>query len=89
MMKLGREELNVELNKQLCSRANKWAEEKIKGNIIYEFNRLFDYVLALRTFGPDGSFDLVVERPTAVDIPKFRRLYVFFGALKEGFKGFA
>ncbi|KAK8516527.1 hypothetical protein V6N12_038767 [Hibiscus sabdariffa] len=34
----------------------------------------------------DGSFHLVVERPTAVDIPKFRRLYVCFGALKEGFK---
>ncbi|KAK8701891.1 hypothetical protein V6N13_020269 [Hibiscus sabdariffa] len=29
---------------------------------------------------------LVVERPTAADIPKFRRLYVCFGALKEGFK---
>ncbi|KAL4384523.1 hypothetical protein GQ457_15G014910 [Hibiscus cannabinus] len=86
MIRLGREELNVELNKQLCSRAKKWAEEKIKGNIIHEFNRLFDYVLALRTADPDGSFDLVVERPTAVDIPKFRRLYVCFGALKEGFK---
>ncbi|KAK8694386.1 hypothetical protein V6N13_071940 [Hibiscus sabdariffa] len=67
-------------------RAKKWAEEKIKGNIIHEFNRLFDYVLALRTADPDGSFDLVVERPTAIDIPKFRRLYVCFGALKEGFK---
>ncbi|KAL4348394.1 hypothetical protein GQ457_17G012510 [Hibiscus cannabinus] len=86
MIRLGREELNVELNKQLCNRAKKWAEEKIKGNIIHEFNRLFDYVLALRTADPDGSFDLVVERPTAVDIPKFRRLYVCFGALKEGFK---
>ncbi|KAK9037251.1 hypothetical protein V6N11_022170 [Hibiscus sabdariffa] len=86
MMRLGREELNVELNKQLCSRANKWAEEKIKGNITHEFNRLFDYVLALRTADPNGSFDFVVQRPTAADIPKFRRLYVCFGALKVGFK---
>ncbi|KAK8672724.1 hypothetical protein V6N13_111088 [Hibiscus sabdariffa] len=86
MMRLGREELNVELNKQLCSRAKKWAEEKIKGNISHEFNKLFDYVLALRIADPDGSFDLVVERPTATDIPKFRRFYVCFGALKEGFK---
>ncbi|KAK9037511.1 hypothetical protein V6N11_022420 [Hibiscus sabdariffa] len=76
MMRLGREELNVELNKQLCSRAKKWAEEKIKGNISHEFNKLFDYVLALRIADPDGSFDLVVERPTATDIPKFRRFYV-------------
>ncbi|KAL4282895.1 hypothetical protein GQ457_16G000570 [Hibiscus cannabinus] len=86
MMRLGREELNVELNKQLCSRAKKWAEEKIKGNISHEFNKLFDYVLALRIADPDGSFDLVVERPTATDILKFRRFYVCFGALKEGFK---
>ncbi|KAK8712318.1 hypothetical protein V6N13_147558 [Hibiscus sabdariffa] len=86
MMRLGMEELNVELNKQLCSRAKKWAEEKIKGNISHEFNKLFDYVLALRIADPDGSFDLVVERPTATDIPKFRRFYVCFGALKEGFK---
>ncbi|KAK8510109.1 hypothetical protein V6N12_007986 [Hibiscus sabdariffa] len=86
MTRLGREELNVELNKQLCSRAKKWAEEKIKGNITHEFNRLFDYVLALRTVDPNGSFDLVAERPTAADIPKFRRFYVCFGALKEGFK---
>ncbi|KAL4379129.1 hypothetical protein GQ457_02G013030 [Hibiscus cannabinus] len=86
IMRLGREELNVELNKQLCSRAKKWAEEKIKGNISHEFNKLFDYVLALRIVDPDGSFDLVVERPTATDIPKFRRFYVCFGALKEGFK---
>ncbi|KAL4379491.1 hypothetical protein GQ457_02G021020 [Hibiscus cannabinus] len=64
MMRLGREELNLELNKQLCSRANKWAEEKKKGNITHEFNRLFDYVLALRTADPNGSFDLVVQRPT-------------------------
>ncbi|KAK9041614.1 hypothetical protein V6N11_016706 [Hibiscus sabdariffa] len=76
MMRLGMEELNVELNKQLCSRAKKWAEEKIKGNISHEFNKLFDYVLALRIADPDGSFDLVVERPTATDIPKFRRFYV-------------
>ncbi|KAK8565144.1 hypothetical protein V6N12_058718 [Hibiscus sabdariffa] len=34
----------------------------------------------------ESRFELVVERPTAADIPKFRRLYVCFGALKEGFK---
>ncbi|KAK8613128.1 hypothetical protein V6N13_100901 [Hibiscus sabdariffa] len=48
--------------------------------------KLFDYVLALRTADPNGSFDLVVERPTTADMPKFRRLYVCFGALKERFK---
>ncbi|KAK9017129.1 hypothetical protein V6N11_079613 [Hibiscus sabdariffa] len=81
MMRLGMEELNVELNKQLCSRAKKWAEEKIKGTITHEFNRLLNYVLALRIADPNCSFDLVVKRPTAADILKFKRLYVCFGAL--------
>ncbi|KAL4283290.1 hypothetical protein GQ457_16G008550 [Hibiscus cannabinus] len=61
MIRLGREELNVELNKQLCSRAKKWAEEKIKGNIIHEFNRLFDYVLALRTADQMGLLEEVQQ----------------------------
>ncbi|KAK8598438.1 hypothetical protein V6N13_094407 [Hibiscus sabdariffa] len=35
---------------------------------------------------PGGTFELIVERPTAADIPNFKRLYVCFSALKEGFK---
>ncbi|KAK8682618.1 hypothetical protein V6N13_055002 [Hibiscus sabdariffa] len=50
--------------------------------------KLFDYVFALRSVDPNGTFDLMVERPTAVESPKFRRFYVCFSALKEGFKKF-
>ncbi|KAK8628008.1 hypothetical protein V6N13_063721 [Hibiscus sabdariffa] len=48
MIKLGREELNVELNKKLCFRARKWALEKIRGSVVHEFHRLWDYVNTLR-----------------------------------------
>ncbi|KAL4304651.1 hypothetical protein GQ457_10G028180 [Hibiscus cannabinus] len=48
--------------------------------------RLWDYVNTLRVADVRGTFDLVVERPNATDIPKFRRIYVCFSALREGFK---
>ncbi|KAK8663586.1 hypothetical protein V6N13_083398 [Hibiscus sabdariffa] len=86
MIKLGREELNVELNKKLCFRARKWALEKIRESVVHEFHRLWDYVNTLRAANVKGTFDLVVERPNATDIPKFRRIYVCFSALREGFK---
>ncbi|KAK8713327.1 hypothetical protein V6N13_148548 [Hibiscus sabdariffa] len=88
MQKLGREELKVELQKHTCIKARKWALEKIRGSVVLEFNRLFDYVFALRCAEPNGTFELMVERPTEVEKPKFRRLYVCFSALKEGFKRF-
>ncbi|KAK8483492.1 hypothetical protein V6N11_008872 [Hibiscus sabdariffa] len=87
--RLAREELNVDLHKRTCLKARKWALEKIRGNVVHEFNRLFDYVFALRSAYPNGTFDLMVERPTGVATPKFRRLYVCFSALKEGFKRFS
>ncbi|KAK8695064.1 hypothetical protein V6N13_072606 [Hibiscus sabdariffa] len=48
--------------------------------------RPWDYVNALRVADVGGNFDLVVERPNATDIPKSRRIYVCFSALREGFK---
>ncbi|KAK9029558.1 hypothetical protein V6N11_026671 [Hibiscus sabdariffa] len=86
MIKLGRENLNFELNKKLCSRARKLALEKIRGSVVHEFHRLWDYVNTLRAADVRGTFDLVVERPNVTDIPKFRRIYVCFSALREGFK---
>ncbi|KAK8519730.1 hypothetical protein V6N11_064881 [Hibiscus sabdariffa] len=86
MMKLGREELNVKLNKQCVMRAKKWATEKISGSVVHEFSELFDYFYALRIVDPEDTFDLIVMRPNNVDNPKHRRLYFCFSALKEYFK---
>ncbi|KAK8646714.1 hypothetical protein V6N13_120492 [Hibiscus sabdariffa] len=84
MMALGKEEIKVELTKNVCSRARKWAVNQIRGSV-KEFNRLYDYVFALREADPTGTFDLVVEGPTPNDTPIFRWLYVCFIGLKEGF----
>ncbi|KAK8585968.1 hypothetical protein V6N13_130494 [Hibiscus sabdariffa] len=73
--RLVREELKVDLHKRTCLKARKWAIEKTMGNVVHEFNRLFDYVFALRSADPNGTFDLMVERPIGVTTPKFRRLY--------------
>ncbi|KAK8512133.1 hypothetical protein V6N11_012919 [Hibiscus sabdariffa] len=86
MIKLAREELSVEINKDCCQKAKKWALEQIRGSVVHEFNRLFDYMYVLRSADPNGNFELMVERPTVDEKPKFRRLYVCFSALKEAFK---
>ncbi|KAL4385525.1 hypothetical protein GQ457_15G013440 [Hibiscus cannabinus] len=86
MIKLAREELSVEINKDCCQKAKKWALEQIRGSVVHEFNRLFDYMYVLRSVDLNGNFELMVERPTVDEKPKFRRLYVCFSALKEAFK---
>ncbi|KAK8540777.1 hypothetical protein V6N13_068213 [Hibiscus sabdariffa] len=85
MMALGKEEIKVELTKNVFSRARKWAVNQIRGSVKKEFNHLYDYVFALREADPIGAFNLVVERPTPIDEPIFKRLYVCFSSLKEGF----
>ncbi|KAK8643616.1 hypothetical protein V6N13_012902 [Hibiscus sabdariffa] len=86
MQKLGKEELKVDLSRGTCSRARRWALEEINGRVLYEFTRLFDYAYALRQANPTANIELMVERPTPFEIPKFRRFYVGFTALRDGFK---
>ncbi|KAL4295161.1 hypothetical protein GQ457_12G008350 [Hibiscus cannabinus] len=86
MMRLAKDELKVELNKNMCQRARFWANQKIRGRLEDEFNKLFDYVYTLREADPNGTFDLFVQRPTPSANPIFKRLYVCFGDLMEGFK---
>ncbi|KAL4318240.1 hypothetical protein GQ457_18G010270 [Hibiscus cannabinus] len=86
MMRLAKQELKVELNKNVCHRARIWANKKIKGRLKDEFNKLFDYTYALREADPNGTFDLFVQRPTPSANIIFRRLHVCFGGLNGGFK---
>ncbi|KAL4304221.1 hypothetical protein GQ457_10G018050 [Hibiscus cannabinus] len=86
MQKLGKEELKVDLSRGTCSRAKRWALEEINGRVLYEFTRLFDYAYALRQANPTANIELMVERPTPFETPKFRRFYVGFTALRDGFK---
>ncbi|KAK9046667.1 hypothetical protein V6N11_052550 [Hibiscus sabdariffa] len=68
MIKLAREELSVEINKDCCQKAKKWALEQIRGSVVHEFNRLFDYMYVLRSADPNGNFELMVhEEATTYD----------------------
>ncbi|KAK9012159.1 hypothetical protein V6N11_040228 [Hibiscus sabdariffa] len=61
------------------------SQQQLKDTLCaYAVAHSFDF----RSADPNGTFDLIVERPTDVATPKFRRLYVRFSALKEGFKRF-
>ncbi|KAL4295177.1 hypothetical protein GQ457_12G023610 [Hibiscus cannabinus] len=86
MIKLGKEELKLDLTMGVCRRARELAKEEINGNYKYEFKRLFDYANALRRADTDGTIDLLVERPTPNHRPRFRRFYVCFSAMKRGFR---
>ncbi|KAK8598303.1 hypothetical protein V6N13_094276 [Hibiscus sabdariffa] len=86
MIKLGKEELKLDLTMGICRRARELAKEEINGNYKYEFKRLFDYVNALRRADTDGTIDLLVERPTPNHRPRFRRFYVYFSDMKMGFR---
>ncbi|KAH1073335.1 hypothetical protein J1N35_025663 [Gossypium stocksii] len=85
MQKLAKEELKIKLSRGTCSKARKWALEEINGRVCYEFNRLWYYVNALRKVDPDGDIEVMVERPTSTKVPKFRRFYVWFSALRKEF----
>ncbi|KAL4376571.1 hypothetical protein GQ457_02G033250 [Hibiscus cannabinus] len=86
MQKLGKEELKVDLSRGTCGRARRWALEEISGRVLYEFTRLFDYAYALRQANPTANIELMVERPTPFETPKFRRFYVGFTTLRDGLK---
>ncbi|KAK8708013.1 hypothetical protein V6N13_059060 [Hibiscus sabdariffa] len=74
MIGLAREELSVEINKDCCQKAKKWALEHIRERVVHEFSRLFDYMYVLRSVVPNGNFELMVEKPIADERPNFRRL---------------
>ncbi|KAK8694541.1 hypothetical protein V6N13_072090 [Hibiscus sabdariffa] len=59
MIKLGKEELKLDLTMGVCRRARELAKEEINGNYKYEFKRLFDYANALRRADTDGTIDLL------------------------------
>ncbi|KAK8631496.1 hypothetical protein V6N13_028281 [Hibiscus sabdariffa] len=83
---LENEELHVDVPINLCSKARMWTKYGINGRFKYEFDMLFDYAAALRQADPNCNVDLMVVRPTPNHHKIFRRIYICFGATKEGFR---
>ncbi|XVF84982.1 hypothetical protein PTKIN_Ptkin17bG0082300 [Pterospermum kingtungense] len=59
MVELAKQELNVDVSLTVCMRARMRAKEMINGRYTYEFERLFDYVAALREADPKVDVYLI------------------------------
>ncbi|KAK8644175.1 hypothetical protein V6N13_123490 [Hibiscus sabdariffa] len=83
MMRLAKDELKVELNKNLCQRARVWANQKISGRLEDEFKKLFDYVYTLREVDPNGA----VGRNMQMILPnaehRFCAQHMYANSMKE------
>ncbi|XP_051113719.1 uncharacterized protein LOC127239558 [Andrographis paniculata] len=75
-------ELNVSVSKDQTYRAKRRALEQISGDPIYQYS-LWDYTYELRKNNPGTTVVLGVEINDAESV--FDRIYVCYGALKEGF----
>ncbi|XP_051119903.1 uncharacterized protein LOC127243784 [Andrographis paniculata] len=76
-------ELNVSVSKDQAYRAKRRALERISGDPVYQYSRFWDYVHELRKSNPGTTVVLGVETDDEESV--FDRIYVCYGALKEGF----
>ncbi|XP_051149254.1 uncharacterized protein LOC127263974 [Andrographis paniculata] len=76
-------ELNVSVSKDQAYRAKRRALERISGDLVYQYSRLWDYAHELRKSNPGTTIVLDVETDDEESI--FDRIYVCYGALKKGF----
>ncbi|XP_051143934.1 uncharacterized protein LOC127260266 [Andrographis paniculata] len=76
-------ELNVSVSKDQAYRAKRRALERISEDSVYQYSRLWDYTHELRKSNPGTIVVLGVETDDGESV--FNRIYVWYGALKEGF----
>ncbi|KAH1081729.1 hypothetical protein J1N35_021490 [Gossypium stocksii] len=79
-------EMHVNVTIDCCYRAKKIVKEKMAGNHKEEFDLLWDYAHELRSKMPGSTIKITVQRVTADSLPHFKRFYVYFDALKRGWK---
>ncbi|XP_076912270.1 uncharacterized protein LOC143570519 [Bidens hawaiensis] len=79
-------ELGVSRLKAYRARAK--AKKMVQEDYISQYAILRDYVLELKKQNPGTTVKIQVEEDTDASLPtrRFRRMYVCFGALKQGFK---
>lgn len=80
------ERFGVQLKRFTCYRVKKHAHRMIYGTINEHYNKVGSYLLELQNADPDSTVTLLTEKSTIPREPEvFRRLYVSFPALREGF----
>ncbi|CAN1848533.1 hypothetical protein LINPERHAP1_LOCUS38969 [Linum perenne] len=75
----------IEVTTRHCYRAKKKAEDMLNGGLKDEYRKLRSYVAELKRADPYGRFMLEVEPHPYGEAVYFKRFYVGFTSLREGF----
>ncbi|MBA0861571.1 hypothetical protein Goshw_029139 [Gossypium schwendimanii] len=79
-------EIHVNVNMIRCRKDKKMVNDKLAGNFVDEFVMLWDYADELRLKNLGSNIKMIVNRVTSKSPPHFKRFYVYFEALKNGWK---
>ncbi|XP_009757812.1 uncharacterized protein [Nicotiana sylvestris] len=75
----------VIISKKQGYRARKTATEWIKGNFYKQFHRVRDYCEMVLKQNPGSAAFLCLDRYSLQQLSSFKRVFIIFSALKEGF----
>ncbi|CAN0908507.1 hypothetical protein LINGRAHAP2_LOCUS25324 [Linum grandiflorum] len=76
---------SVEVTTRTCYRAKMYAKRLIEGTIMESYGKLRSYILELKRADPRGRFILEVDPTPNGDHVLFKRFFVGFSCLREGF----
>ncbi|MBA0576535.1 hypothetical protein Golob_027609, partial [Gossypium lobatum] len=79
-------EIHVNVNMIRCRKDKKMVNDKLAGNFVDELVMLWDYADELRLKNLGSTIKMIVNRVTSKPPPHFKRFYVYFEALKSGWK---
>ena len=77
---------NCHVSIHAIGRAKRKALEKINGNYAEQYSKLWDYASELRKAMPGSTVPLMTEDGQAEERKKFKRFYICFAPIKQGFK---
>nr|XP_017225113.1 PREDICTED: uncharacterized protein LOC108201329 [Daucus carota subsp. sativus] len=86
MMETIREELEVEVPRIKCSRVRKAALQGVFDSLKVHYSRVRDFGHELLKNNPQNRVDIRTSRVSDDDVNKFKRMYICYHALKQGWK---
>ncbi|CAN1147528.1 hypothetical protein LINPERHAP2_LOCUS15933, partial [Linum perenne] len=75
----------LELEPRQCYRAKVEARKLLTGTLEAEYMKIRSYIAELRRADPGGRFIVEVDTADSLDFVYFKRIFVCFSSLKEGF----
>ena len=81
-----RSDTNVDASKWQYYRARSAAREIIQGSVKEQYSKLWEYGAEIRRMNPNSSVIMKCSTIAGDAKPRFQRLYMCLGALKQGWK---